>query len=57
MLSALERDMRLRLSDYRFWLLLSALAIGALAACSSDTTTGGGADGSTEDVANSMTPG
>jgi hypothetical protein len=35
--------MSLRPSDYRFWLMLAALAVGLLAACSSDDSTNGGA--------------
>ena len=46
--------MALRYSDYRFWLLFSALAIAVLVACSSDSTSGG-ADGSAEDAPSSMT--
>jgi hypothetical protein len=38
--------------DYRFWLLFAALAIGVLAACSSDSTSGddGGSDGVVADA-------
>jgi hypothetical protein len=46
--------MTLRFSDYRFWLVCTALALGLLAACSSDTTPSGG-DGSTGGAADSMT--
>jgi hypothetical protein len=47
--------MTLRFSDYRFWLVCSALAFALLAACSSDTTPSGGSDGATESAADSMT--
>ena len=46
--------MTLRISDYRFWLVCTALAFALLAACSSDTTPGG-ADGAAESAADSMT--
>ncbi len=35
-----ETDMTLRLSDYRFWVLFAALAVGVLAACSGDNSPG-----------------
>jgi hypothetical protein len=43
--------------DYRFWLVFAALAVAVLVACSSDTTGGGGPDGSTEGTPDSMTKG
>jgi hypothetical protein len=49
--------MALRFSDYRFWVLFSALAVGLLIACSSDSTSGGGNDAATEDAPSSMTKG
>ena len=47
--------MALRFSNYRFWLLCTALALGLLAACSSDNTSGDGGFGGTGPVADSMT--
>jgi len=50
-----ERPMALRFSNYRFWLLCTALALGLLAACSSDNTSGDGGGGGPGPVADSMT--
>jgi hypothetical protein len=61
MLPSVERDMSMRLSDYRFWLLFTTLAMALLVACSSDNTGGTpgnpGTDGATESAADSMTAG
>jgi hypothetical protein len=56
MLPSVERQMAMRLTDYRFWLLLTALAVGLLAACSSDSTSGS-PDGATETGGGAMTQG
>jgi hypothetical protein len=58
MLQLVERKMALRFSDYRFWVLFSALAMGLLIACSSDDSTGGNTtDSGSEHVGDSMTKG
>ena len=49
--------MAMRLTDYRFWLLLSVLAVGLLVACSSGDTSPGGADGAAQDAPKAMTQG
>jgi hypothetical protein len=57
MLSPVERNMAMRLTDYRFWLLLTTLAVGLLVACSSGDTSPGSPDGATETGGGSMTQG
>jgi hypothetical protein len=48
----------LKHTDYRFWVVFVALAVGVLVACSSSNTSGSGEpDGSTEDAPASMTQG
>jgi hypothetical protein len=57
MLSPVERNMAMRLTDYRFWLLLTTLAVGLLVACSSGDSGSGTPDGATETGGGSMTRG
>jgi hypothetical protein len=59
MLVSVESTMDIRLSDYRFLLLLTTLAIALLVACSGDVSPGGadGASPANEAAPASMTQG
>jgi hypothetical protein len=57
MLPSVERHMAMRFTDYRFWILLTTLAVGLLVACSSGDSSPGTQDGATETGGGSMTQG